>query len=276
MCGRFVSTSTPSDIAQLLRAVVQPSAETLAPSWNVAPTNLVATVLERVDRETGELVRGVEALRWGLVPSWSKDPKVGARMINARVETAHEKPSFRKAFTTRRCVVPGDGYYEWKPVEAAEGRKAYKQPYYLHRPDGGPLLMAGLYEYWRDRSVTADDDPAAWLVTCTLLTTEAVGGGGGGPPRGPRPPPPPPPRGAPAPPPPHDRMPVTLHPDRLDAWLDPELSEVEQVRALLSGPAAELAIRPVGTAVNGVRSNGPQLLVEVADPLAGVTGGHDA
>ncbi|MGW4646948.1 SOS response-associated peptidase [Kitasatospora sp. NPDC004289] len=254
MCGRFVSTSSPSDIASLLRAVVWPSAETLLPSWNVAPTDPVAAVLERVDRETGELVRRVEALRWGLVPSWSKDPKAGARMINARVETAHEKPSFRKAFAARRCVVPGDGYYEWKPVGAAEGRKAFKQPYYLHRPDGAPLLMAGLYEYWRDGSVPEDEDPAAWLVTCTLLTTEAVDAAGRV----------------------HDRMPVTLHPDHLDAWLDPDLSELAEVRALLTVPAAELAIRPVSTAVNSVRSDGAVLLTEVADPLAGITGGHFA
>ncbi|MFJ8044121.1 SOS response-associated peptidase [Kitasatospora sp. NPDC096147] len=252
MCGRFVSTSSPSDIAELLRAVVWPSAESLAPSWNVAPTDPVAAVLERVDRGTGELTRRVEALRWGLVPSWAKDAKGAARLINARVETAHEKPSFRKAFAARRCVVPGDGYFEWKPVAAADGRKAFKQPYYLHRPDGGPLLMAGLYEYWRDRAVAEDDDPAAWLVTCTLLTTEAVDAAGRV----------------------HDRMPVTLHPDHLDAWLDPELSAPDELRALLSTPAAELAIRPVGTAVNSVRSDGAELLTEVADPLAGVSGGH--
>ncbi|MFB7469593.1 SOS response-associated peptidase [Kitasatospora sp. NPDC056184] len=252
MCGRFVSTTTPSDLADLLRASVWPAPEALAPSWNVAPTDQVAGVLERVDRETGEITRQVRSLRWGLVPSWSKDPGSGARMINARVETAHEKPAFRKAFKERRCVVPADGYFEWRPVAAAEGRKAYKQPYYLHRPGGGLLLMAGLYEFWRDRAVAEDDDPAAWLVTCTVLTTEATDAAGRI----------------------HDRMPVTLAPDAVDAWLDPVVTDPGEVRGLLHAPAGELLVRPVATTVNSVRNDGPRLLDPVEDPLPEVTGGH--
>ncbi|MET8702938.1 SOS response-associated peptidase [Kitasatospora sp. NPDC004723] len=252
MCGRFVSTTTPSDLADLLRASVWPAAEALAPSWNVAPTDRVPSVLERVDRETGEITRQVRSLRWGLVPSWSKDPGSGARMINARVETAHEKPAFRKAFKERRCVVPADGYFEWRPVPAAEGRKAYKQPYYLHRPDGGLLLMAGLYEFWRDRAVEHDDDPAAWLVTCTVLTTEATDAAGRI----------------------HDRMPVTLAPDALDEWLNPSVTDPGEVRGLLHAPTGELLVRPVATTVNSVRNDGPRLLDPVEDPLPEVTGGH--
>ncbi|MFF7588488.1 SOS response-associated peptidase [Kitasatospora purpeofusca] len=250
MCGRFVSTTTPPDLAELLRASLWPAAEALAPSWNVAPTDEVASVLERVDRETGEITRQVRSLRWGLVPSWSKDPGSGARMINARVETAAEKPAFRKAFKERRCVVPADGYFEWRPVPAADGRKAYKQPYYLHRPDGDLLLMAGLYEFWRDR--TAPEDTDAWLVTCTVLTTEATDAAGRI----------------------HDRMPVTLPTDALDAWLDPSVTDPAEVRGLLHAPAGDLLVRPVATTVNSVRNDGPQLLDAVADPLPDVTGGH--
>ncbi|MCX4683816.1 SOS response-associated peptidase [Kitasatospora purpeofusca] len=252
MCGRFVSTTTPPDLAELLRASLWPTTEALAPSWNVAPTDEVASVLERVDRETGEIVRQVRSLRWGLVPSWSKDPGSGARMINARVETAAEKPAFRKAFKERRCVVPADGYFEWRPVPAADGRKGYKQPYYLHRPDGGLLLMAGLYEFWRDR--TAPEDADTWLVTCTVLTTEATDAAGRI----------------------HDRMPVTLTADTLDAWLDPGVTDPAEVRGLLHAPAGDLLVRPVATTVNSVRNDGPQLLDAVADPLPEVTGGHYA
>ncbi|MFE6745198.1 SOS response-associated peptidase [Kitasatospora purpeofusca] len=252
MCGRFVSTTTPPDLAELLRASLWPAAESLAPSWNVAPTDEVASVLERVDRETGEITRQVRSLRWGLVPSWSKDPGSGARMINARVETAADKPAFRKAFKERRCVVPADGYFEWRPVPAADGRKAYKQPYYLHRPDGDLLLMAGLYEFWRDR--TAPEHSDAWLVTCTVLTTEATDAAGRI----------------------HDRMPVTLTTDTLDAWLDPSVTDPAEVRGLLHAPAGDLLVRPVATTVNSVRNDGPQLLDAVADPLPEVTGGHYA
>ncbi|MFJ9523231.1 SOS response-associated peptidase [Kitasatospora sp. NPDC101801] len=251
MCGRFVSTTTPTDLAQLLRASSWPTTETLAPSWNVAPTDGILAAMERVDHDTGELTRQVRVLRWGLVPSWSKDPKSGARMINARVETAHEKPAFRKAFKERRCVIPADGYYEWKPVPATVSGKAFKQPYYLHRPDGEQLLMAGLYEFWRDPTVP-DDDPAAWLATCTILTTEATDTAGRI----------------------HDRMPVTLHPDALDTWLDPDTTDPGPLRDLLHAPAAELTVHPVATTVSNVRSDGPQLLAEVEDPLPGTAGGH--
>ncbi len=251
MCGRLVSTTSPIDLAQLLGASVWPASEAIAPSWNVAPTDEVLAALERVDRETGEIVRQVRQLRWGLVPSWSKDPKAGARMINARVESVADKPSFRTAFAKRRCVIAADGYYEWKPVPATDDRKAYKQPYYLHRPDDGRLLMAGLYEFWRDKAVP-EDDPAAWLTTCTIITTEATDTAGRI----------------------HDRMPVTIHQDAVDTWLDPETTDTGRLHHLLTVPASDLVLRPVATTVNSVRSDGPQLLAEVDDPLPGTAGDH--
>ncbi|MFD9129332.1 SOS response-associated peptidase [Kitasatospora sp. NPDC059571] len=243
MCGRFVSTTTPVDLVGLLGELSWDPAEALAPSWNVAPTDPVPAVLERVDRATGEVVRQLRPLRWGLVPSWAKDASGGARMINARSETVHEKPAFRKAFTARRCVIPADGYFEWRPVPAGDGRKAFKQPYYL--TTGSVMLMAGLYEFWRDRSVP-EDDPAAWLTTTTIITTDATDSAGRI----------------------HDRMPLTIAADDLAGWLDPDSSDPAELRRLLHTPAGgELAVRAVSTAVNSVRSNGAGLLEQVADPL---------
>ena len=100
-------------------------------------------------------MRQLRVVKWGLVPAWAKDPSVGSRMINARVETVAEKPSYRQAFAKRRCLLPADGYFEWMPVEATRSKK---QPYFIHPADGGVLAMAGLYEFWRDRA-RADDDP---------------------------------------------------------------------------------------------------------------------
>lgn len=235
----------PQDLVGLLGVTSWTPVETLAPSWNVAPTDPVWSVLERVDRDTGELTRRLRPLRWGLVPSWAKDPGGGARLINARAETVHEKPSFRSAFAKRRCVLPADGYYEWVQVPAEGGRKAYKQPYYLHPRASGPLLMAGLYEFWRDRSVP-EDDPAAWLATATVITTDATDAAGRV----------------------HDRMPLTIAAGDLDAWLDPEHTDPAGLRQLLHTPAGdELAVRPVATTVNSVRNNGAALLDAVPDPL---------
>ncbi|MGW6918900.1 SOS response-associated peptidase [Kitasatospora sp. NPDC054939] len=243
MCGRFVSTTTPLDLVGLLGELAWDPAETLAPSWNVAPTDPVPAVLERLDRETGELVRRLRPLRWGLVPSWSKDPSGGARMINARSETVHEKPAFRKAFAARRCVIPADGYFEWRPVPADAGRKAFKQPYFLST--GSVMLMAGLYEFWRDRS-RPDDDPLAWIASTTIITTDATDAAGRI----------------------HDRMPLTLAADDLATWLDPDVSDPADLHRLLRTPAdGELAVRAVSTAVNSVRSDGPALLDRVDDPL---------
>ncbi|MFJ9608381.1 SOS response-associated peptidase [Kitasatospora sp. NPDC101176] len=243
MCGRFVSTTTPQDLVSLLGELRWDPAEALAPSWNVAPTDPVPAVLERVDRETGELLRQLRPLRWGLVPSWSKDPSGGARMINARSETVHVKPAFRKAFATRRCVVPADGYFEWREVPAEAGRKKYKQPYFLST--GSVMLMAGLYEFWRDPT-RPEDDPAAWLATAAVITTDASDSAGRV----------------------HDRMPLTVAPDDLASWLAPDHTDSDELHQLLRRPAdGALTVRAVPTTVNSVRNNGPQLLGPAPDPL---------
>ncbi|MGW5330313.1 SOS response-associated peptidase [Streptomyces sp. NPDC004014] len=242
MCGRYVSTRRPQDLAQLFHVGEWPVTEVLAPSWNVAPTDDVWAVLERTPRgDDGATApsRELRPLRWGLVPSWAKEPKIGARMINARVETVDEKPAFRRAFAKRRCLLPADGFYEWQSVQDPVTGKVRKQPYFIHPEDDQVMALAGLYEYWRDPAVTQDDDPAAWLMTCTIITTEATDAAGHV----------------------HPRMPLALTENNYEAWLDPAHQDQEDLRALLGRPAGgHLDALPVSTAVNNVRNNGPQLL----------------
>ncbi|MEV5440522.1 SOS response-associated peptidase [Streptomyces sp. NPDC052682] len=244
MCGRYVSTRSPQELTRLFRVADWRPEETLAPSWNVAPTDDVYAVLERSPRREGDDAparRELRRLRWGLVPSWARDPKIGSRLINARVETVHEKPAYRRAFTLRRCLLPADGFYEWTPLKNPATGKTRKQPYYIHPADGQVLALAGLYEYWRDPRVPRDDDPAAWLLTCTILTTEATDAAGRV----------------------HPRMPLALSPGHYAAWLDPHRRDPGELRALLTRPAdGHLDARPVTTAVNSTANNGPHLLDE--------------
>ena len=157
------------------------------------------------------------------------------------METVHEKPAFRRAFVKRRCLLPADGFYEWEQVRDETSGKVRKQPYFIHPEDGGVLALAGLYEFWRDPAVKDDDDPAAWLLSCTIITTEATDAAGRV----------------------HPRMPLALPPDHYDTWLDPRHESTDDLRALLVQPAeGHLAARPVSTAVNSVRNNGPQLVEE--------------
>ncbi|MFF9817661.1 SOS response-associated peptidase [Streptomyces sp. NPDC014006] len=244
MCGRFVSTRSPQDLSHLFDVAQWRPDETLAPSWNVAPTDDVYGVLERAPRAEGSGApprRELRPLRWGLVPSWAKDPSVGSRMINARMETVHEKPAYRRAFARHRCLLPADGFYEWTEVKDASTGKKRKQPYFIHPADGQIMALAGLYAYWRNPEVDNDDDPAAWLTTCTIITTEATDAAGRV----------------------HPRMPLALTPDHYAAWLDPRHDDAEELRALLTQPAGgHLDARPVSPAVNNTRNNGPQLLDE--------------
>ncbi|NGO11876.1 SOS response-associated peptidase [Streptomyces sp. HC44] len=244
MCGRYVSTRSPEDLARLFQVTEWHPQEALAPNWNTAPTDDVPAVLERTPREEAEAAsvrRELRPLRWGLVPSWAKDMKIGARMINARMETVHEKPAFRRAFVKHRCLLPADGFYEWQQTKDRSTGKARKQPYFIHPEDGQVMALAGLYEYWHNPEVEHDDDPAAWLMTCTIITTEATDAAGRL----------------------HPRMPLALTPDHYDAWLDPRHQDPDRLRKLLTPPAGgNLNARPVSMAVNNVRNNGPQLLDE--------------
>jgi putative SOS response-associated peptidase YedK len=180
-------------------------------------------------------------MRWGLVPFWAKDPSVGARMINTRAETAKEKPAFRKALTRRRCLVPADGWFEWRAgaPAAGGGKRGPKEPFYMTNPDGASLAFAGLWETWRDPNGAPGARP---LITCSVLTTDAVG------------------RLTEI----HDRMPFVLPRQRWAGWLDPDRTDVTD---LLAPPELDrvdgLELRPVSTKVNSVRNNGPALLERV-------------
>ena len=193
------------------------------------------------------MARELRVVRWGLVPSWAKDPAIGSRLINARVETVDSKPSFRSAFAKRRCLLPADGFYEWLKVE--EDGKTRKQPYYIHRADGGELAFAGLYELWRDKSAP-DDDPQAWLWTAVIITTTAPDEVGRI----------------------HDRMPMVIGQAGWSDWLDPANNHAPAAHALLA-PAAVSGLEsyPVDTDVNYVRNNGPRLIRPLT-PDAGENG----
>jgi putative SOS response-associated peptidase YedK len=229
MCGRFVAATPPDQVAAYFGAAAE---ALLEPSWNVAPTNDVYAVLE--DGGT----RHLDAFRWGLIPSWAKDPKIGSRMINARAETLAEKNAYKAAFRKRRCLVPADGFYEWKAVP---GQKR-KQPYFIHRADGEPVAFAGLWEVWRGPE--RDQEP---LRTATIITTEANE------------------TMAPV----HDRMPVILPASAWGPWLDRDNDDLETLgRLLVPAPPTLLTLRPVSTEVNNVRNKGPELIDPVPEPVA--------
>ncbi|GGW85492.1 SOS response-associated peptidase [Streptomyces noursei] len=273
MCGRYAASRQPEDLVGIFDVQQWQPTETLAPSWNIAPTANVQAVLERPLKGEAAAafppgpVRQLRTLKWGLVPSWAKSPEGAARMINARAETVHEKPSFRQAFATRRCLLPGDGYFEWVTGAAEreleeQGRKKRprKQPYFVTPADGTVMAMAGLYEFWRDRTLPGDH-PLAWWVTCTVVTTEAettpLAGATGD--DGPR-------TLAEI----HPRMPLVLPPDRWDAWLDPARTDPDDLRALLAPPPPGLMrAHPVPTGVSNVRNNGPELVAELDGPEVG-------
>src|SRR5215471_16949812 len=256
MCGRYASARKRQDLLEEFRIDRDRVSDDLAPDYNVAPTKPVYAVLTRSQREPDEgggpeagaapggaddVARELRVVRWGLVPFWAKDPSIGSRMINARVETVDSKPAFRRAFAKRRCLLPADGFYEWLKVQ--DQGKVRKQPYYIHRADNGVLAFAGLYELWRDKSAP-EDHPQAWLWTSVIITTSAPDEAGRI----------------------HERMPMIIDPAGWDDWLDPANTATAGVRTLLAPASASgLASYPVGTAVNYVRNNGPGLI----EPLAG-------
>ncbi len=213
-----------------LKQMAEEVEKVLRPRYNIAPSQKV--VIVRLSPDSGER-RAMPAV-WGLVPSWTKDPKIGAGLINARSETAAEKPSFRAAFKHRRCLIPASGFYEW------QRSGGYKQPYYFAMASGEPFAMAGLWEHWRgsDGSV---------IESCVILTTE--------------------PNNVLAPV--HDRMPVILEPNDFDLWLDPEKGNPADVQPLLKPCDSQKMIRyPVSKRVNNPRHDGPEL-IEKCDPSVG-------
>jgi putative SOS response-associated peptidase YedK len=253
MCGRYATARDPADLIEEFGVDRDMVDEQLAPNYNVAPTDPVYAVVERLNKEQPREPpqRQLRIVRWGLVPSWAKDRKIASKLINARSETLSEKPAFRRAFATRRCLLPADGYYEWYTDDPADSAadtprgKRPKQPYFIRNRGGGVLPMAGLYEFWRDPAAEPDVDP--WLVSSTVITTEATDDIGRI----------------------HDRMPMLVEPENWTRWLDPRIDDVEMLRSLLVPAAAgRLEAYPVSTQVNDVRNNGSQLI----EPVAGVSG----
>ncbi len=224
MCGRF-TLRTPANL--LVERFMLDSTPDLAPRYNIAPTQDVAVV-----RATPEAGRQLALLRWGLIPSWAKDPKIGNRMINARGESVAEKPSFRSAFKRRRCLVLADGYYEWRKIGKA------KQPYWIHMQDERPFGLAGLWETWRG----GDDDI---VESCTIITTSAneltkkI----------------------------HDRMPVILDDADYELWLDPSVQDRQLVEPLLRPyDDGEMTFDPVSTVVNSPKNDRAECIEPVDDP----------
>jgi putative SOS response-associated peptidase YedK len=241
MCGRYLLRAG----SRLLERAfgISEFSETprdLAPRFNVAPTQLVPIVRTKPGRELtivrradGSAERELASVRWGLIPAWAKDPGIGNRMINARAESVAEKPAFRAAFRSRRCVVPASGFYEWK----REGRGP-KRPYLIRRRDGEPIGFAGLWESWHDPTT------GEAVESCTIITCA---------PNGPL---------AEL----HDRMPVILDPADYDRWLDPEAPGAEEL--LRPCPAAWLEAVPVGTRVNSPANDDEGLIRPEGEPLA--------
>ena len=258
MCGRYAASRDPDDLVEEIEAAGLPVAlaeadrGALHPSFNVAPTQQVATVLSpRADEGSEPGPARLRAMRWGLVPSWATDPKIGNRMINARVETVAEKPAFRSLVASRRCLLPADGWFEWQtvPAERSPAGKARKQPFFMSVPGGGLVALAGLYSWWRDPAVDDPDDPAAWLGTVTVLTTDAE-----------------PDLQAV-----HDRMPVVLPPERWSAWVSRDVAAPEALAVVATLPQGRFAAVPVQPAVGNVRNDSPALLARPADAdLVGV------
>ncbi len=222
MCGRYALV-TPADVLARLLDITGDSAGLVwSPRRNIAPTQMAPVV--RTDPASGE--RQLALLRWGLIPGWVQDPQIGARLINARSESAAQKRAFRSAFRSRRCIVPADGFFEWRPV----GRQ--KQPYFIYGGDGRPLAMAGLWERWSDQA-------GQTIESFTILTTEAN-------------------RTMRAL---HDRMPVILPLEAVSRWLDPTRAEGDELQSLLE-PASDALLRmhPVSRRVNSPFNDDPALL----------------
>lgn len=222
MCGRFARTSTLRELEKIFHT--RPAGFEIAPRYSIAPGEELLVVVQ--DPEG----RGLGRRRWGLVPFWAKDPAIGARMINARVETLSAKPAFRTAFRQRRCLIPANGFYEWR------GAPGSRQPYYFHLPGGEPLAFAGLYENWEG----GESLPGAGTIkSCAIITMEASAAV----------------RDV------HHRMPAILKPEAWDAWLDPENTDADRLTALLrTGCVTRLERRPVSKRVNRAGNDTPECL----------------
>ncbi len=231
MCGRYVSVQADADLTDEFDAIDATNGEWPEPDYNVAPTKPVRIVVNRPVRdEDGNPAkmptRQLRVATWGLIPSWAKNRKTQGRMFNARVETLASTNAFRRAYAKRRCLVPADGWYEWRANEGAT-----KQPVYMTPEDGHPLAFAGLYEFWSEQGTT--------IMSCTIVTASSAGALAGV----------------------HDRMPLVLSRTSWERWLDPSVADPADLLSSWDEAAGEhLELRPVATLVNKVDNNGPQLV----------------
>jgi putative SOS response-associated peptidase YedK len=231
MCGRYSSARSDSEIASEL-GVKKVVDDEPRPSWNVAPTQQRRIVVERGESDDHEATRTLRTSRWGLMPAWAKDIKIGHRLINARSETLLSKPAFRSAAVRRRALIPADGYFEWEKVD---GKKV---PYFLHHPDETLMTFGGLYELWPEPERDTDD-PDRWMWTYTIITRPAQDSLGHI----------------------HDRAPLVIPTEQWSDWLDPTNTERDAIAELIDAiPDPELAPRRVGSAVGSVRNNSPDLV----------------
>lgn len=273
MCGRYAASARPDELIEVfdvdLDATAEPARSVLAnpqtpspgePDYNMAPTKQAPVILmrsprgqeERSETEQVEPVRQLRLLTWGLVPSWSKDSKAGVRMINARSESVLTSRAYAPAARSRRCLVPARGWYEWQasPVAKDAKGKPRKQPFFVESGSAELIAFAGLYEFWRDQEVPDSTDPMAWLTTFTIITTAADPGLDRI----------------------HDRQPLVLDRGDWGTWLDPAVTDPDDITELLAFHApGRFSAYPVSRAVSSNRSNGPQLIDPVrADELIGV------
>ena len=241
MCGRFAFFQEIDPLLDDLGAVDLEDPR-LRSRWNIPPTAPIHVVTESIDKETGEVLRALRVARWGLLPPFAKDESFSSRTFNARRETVGEKPSFRGSLGRYRAIVPMDGYYEW--VRDEKGRR--KQPYFIAPADGSSLYMAALVSWWKGpggHEGPAASDDGAFLLSATIITGEATGDLARI----------------------HDRTPVMLPRDQVDAWLDTSMDHKEAAAAWINDDShlledSLLAVREVDPAVGKVGNDGPELL----------------
>ncbi|HXY36302.1 MAG TPA: SOS response-associated peptidase [Planctomycetaceae bacterium] len=216
MCGRFTLRARPADLVEVFELLREPE---LTPRFNIAPTQPVA-IVRQVDKH-----REISMVRWGLIPFWAEDPKVGYSTINARAETVAKKPTFRQSFAKRRCLIPADGFYEWQRMD---GRK---QPFFIHMKDDRPFAFAGLWDRWKrgDQAI----ESCSIIVSNANELVEPI----------------------------HDRMPVILDQEDYARWLDPKNQDTAALQGLLRPyPAEGMTAFPISTLVNSPRNDQPECI----------------
>lgn len=249
MCGRFAVTTDPALLAQKIQAIDESAAsrptDASPANYNVAPTTTISSVVKRHSEPEDESTRRVRSMRWGLIPPWVKTAEDGSPdnkgplLINARSDKVTSSPAYRNSAKHKRCLIPMDGWYEWRPnPDAVGGKKAAKTPFYMYGADGEPLFMAGLWSTWRPAGAPKDGEAGSQpLLSCTIITTDAAG--------------------------PiaeiHDRMPLSISAGDWDRWLDPD-AVIDEGLLRGHGDLDRIAIREVSRLVNSVRNNGPELI----------------